>query len=97
MTLVGYGSPPGHDHDDNCRHRTYTCVNGHATELYRRNRCATEGCDWKGTKTCSCHKGEKLDEWPDAAEAARPPRSKDGGISFYGTSRATYPKLKGLG
>ena len=25
MTCVGYFSPPGHDHDDNCMVRRYVC------------------------------------------------------------------------
>jgi hypothetical protein len=29
-TLVGYGGPPGHVHDDNCNKREYFCDDGHA-------------------------------------------------------------------
>lgn len=61
-TLVGYYSPPGHDHDDNCRAWYYSCANGHHTLLHIRNTCPV--CDWKGKATCFCHRGEKVDK-PD--------------------------------
>jgi hypothetical protein len=63
MTLVGYSSPPGHDHDDNCRLREYVCENGHRLTVSKRNKCPK--CDWKGKLTCFCHTGEKVDEWPE--------------------------------
>ena len=66
MTLVGYGRIEGHNHDDNCRHRTYICKNGHRIELYKRNKCPNPKCNWVGKKTCFCHKGDKLEEWPEA-------------------------------
>ena len=61
-TLVGYFSPPGHDHDDNCKGRVYRCPNGHYTKVFKRAICPA--CDWKGKQTCWCHEGEKWDEWP---------------------------------
>lgn len=61
-TCVGYTSPAGHDHDDNCRSRYYRCANGHGVSLSKRNKCPT--CDWRGRAECFCHKGGKLDEWP---------------------------------
>ncbi len=64
MTLVGYSSPPGHDHDDNCRCRTYTCEHGHQFTFSRRQRCSVEGCGWVGKGECFCHTGPKVDEWP---------------------------------
>jgi hypothetical protein len=60
---VGYYSPPGHDHDNNCKKRPYVCEDGHKTVLTRRNRCPK--CDWVGKLTCFCHSGEKIKEWPE--------------------------------
>ena len=62
MTTVGGLSLPGHDHDDNCLYRPYTCENGHVTALWLRRSCPA--CDWKGKETCFCHGGKKLDRWP---------------------------------
>lgn len=67
-TLVGYSSPPGHDHDDNCRSRTYVCEMGHLTKVSKQASCPT--CDWKGTLTCGCHEGEKVAEWPEGGRPA---------------------------
>lgn len=62
-TLVGYESPPGHDHDDNCVTRVYRCAHGHVNRLSIRRSCSA--CDWRGRATCFCHGGTpKLDEWP---------------------------------
>lgn len=62
-TMVGFSSPPGHDHDDNCRKRTYICKAGHRATLSIRRTCPS--CDWRGKETCFCHDGEKVDSWPD--------------------------------
>lgn len=69
VTLVGYHSPPGHDHDDNCRTRSYRCENGHRFGLSRRNRCRVlqpDGtrCTWVGKAECFCCPNGKIDEWP---------------------------------
>ena len=61
MTLVGFYSPPGHDHDDNCRFRGYVCKNGHYLKVSKRNTCH---CGLKGKVECFCHKGPKVEEWP---------------------------------
>ena len=61
-TLVGYSSPPGHDHDDNCLVRIYRCKNGHSVKVSKRRRCPV--CDWAGKEECFCHWGEKVNEWP---------------------------------
>lgn len=61
--MIGYSSPPGHDHDDNCQTCLYTCKNGHKIKLSKRNTCPA--CDWKGKEECFCHKGKKVDEWPE--------------------------------
>lgn len=61
MTLVGYYSPPGHGHDDNCRTMYLFCEDKHATAIVIRNKCATKGCYWVGKATCWCHPGEKVD------------------------------------
>lgn len=63
-TLVAYFSPPGHTHDDNCRSTMAICENGHKLAVSIRRTCPNPDCDWKGKKTCFCHKGEKLEEWP---------------------------------
>jgi hypothetical protein len=64
QTLVGYFSPPGHDHDDNCLSRTYRCTCGHSIHISLRRRCSNPDCDWVGKDECFCHKGKKVDEWP---------------------------------
>jgi len=51
-TLVGYYSPPGHDHDDNCKTHYYRCENGHRVLEFKQNICPKEGCDWKGKELC---------------------------------------------
>jgi len=66
QTLVGYFSPPGHKHDDNCRSRTYMCANKHARRVSKQNSCPA--CDWKGVSTCFCHDGVKLESWPKDGE-----------------------------
>jgi hypothetical protein len=73
QTLVGYNSPPGHDHDDNCLGATYTCANGHETSLAFQRRCSTPGCDWKGKDECFCHPGKKVDARPPAGVPRRGP------------------------
>jgi len=64
-TLVGYYSPPGHDHDDNCLSRYYECAAKHTTSISIQRRCSAPGCDWVGKAECFCHKGTKVTEWPD--------------------------------
>lgn len=78
-TLVGYYSPPGHNHDDNCRKRAYFCADGHVTRIRRVNVCQTEGCGWKGKATCFCHEGTNVDEWPDAPYSDTPPTRRGTG------------------
>jgi hypothetical protein len=61
-TLVGFRSPEGHNHDDNCTGREYYCPNGHKTTIALRRSCPS--CDWRGKETCFCHPGGKVDRWP---------------------------------
>ncbi len=61
-TLVGYSSPPGHDHNDNCMSQEYVCPSGHRATVSIRRKCPK--CDWVGKESCFCHKGTKLDKWP---------------------------------
>lgn len=61
-TLVGYMSPPGHNHDDNCRQACYQCPNGHVRRISKRKRCFV--CDWVGKDRCFCRLDLKVDEWP---------------------------------
>jgi hypothetical protein len=63
-TCVGYFSPPGHNHDDNCRSTVALCDNGHRQGVSVRRTCPNPDCDWKGKEECFCHQGRKLDEWP---------------------------------
>lgn len=64
-TLVGYFSPPGHNHDDNCQMRLYKCANDHRRAISKQNKCPAPGCEWVGKLTCFCHEGEKFKLWPD--------------------------------
>lgn len=64
-TLVGYGSPPGHRHDDNCLKRGYVCENGHMTILSVVRRCSRQDCEWRGKAACFCCPNGKVDKWPD--------------------------------
>ncbi len=64
-TLVGYHSPEGHSHDDNCRKRGYTCEAGHQFVLSVINRCSVVDCDWTGKTECFCHSGPKVEKFPD--------------------------------
>jgi len=61
-TLLGFHSPLGHDHDDNCKKREYQCLNGHTKIISKRNKCPE--CGWVGIEKCWCHKGLKVNEWP---------------------------------
>lgn len=69
QTLVGYSSPAGHNHDDNCKTRVYSCENGHRRVVSLRRRCPV--CDWVGKATCGCHNPpEKVDAWPEVPVVA---------------------------
>lgn len=61
-TLVGYESPEGHEHDDNCLSRVYVCSNQHQKKVSLRRSCPT--CDWLGRETCFCHTDPKVKERP---------------------------------
>lgn len=61
-TCVGFFSPPGHDHDDNCQRRGVHCAVGHEHTISVRRACSA--CDWKGKEACFCHEGPKVDAWP---------------------------------
>jgi hypothetical protein len=67
-TLIGYYSPPGHNHDNNCRKREYECSCGNTKVISIRRRCPNPECDWVGKETCFCHEGPKVDEWPEEPE-----------------------------
>jgi hypothetical protein len=65
-TMVGYHSEPGHDHDDNCLKRHYSCVCGHQWTESLRRKCPNPECDWKGKESCWCHGNTlKVDKWSD--------------------------------
>jgi len=64
-TLVGYMSPPGHSHDDNCWTREYICPNGHTMKIGKLRKCPV--CDWVGKESCGCHDCIKVNEFPDDA------------------------------
>ncbi len=60
-TCVGYFSPEGHDHNDNCVSRFYECETcGYSFSVSKQNKCPA--CDWVGKSSCFCHEGEKLKE-----------------------------------
>lgn len=59
--MLGYVSPPGHDHDDNCLSTSFTCEQGHITKIFVRRRCSNPECDWVGKETCSCHPDKKIE------------------------------------
>lgn len=82
-TLLGCGSPPGHSHDENCRTRRYVCTDDHVTVVSIRQRCPA--CDWIGPKSCFCHKGDKVDKWPEA------PFDKT--INFFGPQKSEGPAV----
>ena len=65
-TLVGFFSPEGHNHDDNCIVRKFVCFD--CKESYKESRvnvCSAEGCNWSGKKACECHGGMKIKKWSD--------------------------------
>ena len=68
VTAVGYFpemiNGVKHNHDDNCRIRQYVCETGHKLAFSKRNKCSIPGCSWVGKRSCFCHEGEKIDEWP---------------------------------
>lgn len=68
VTLVGYYSPEGHNHDDNCLRAFYRCQNGHREQISHQRKCPVEGCDWMGKPVCFCHKGGKRGIWTNEIE-----------------------------
>jgi hypothetical protein len=73
-TCVGYWSPEGHDHDDNCVTRPLLCAGGCRRRLGIRRRCndhagewdigpEAPACDWRGKEEC-CGDYAYVDEWP---------------------------------
>lgn len=65
QTMLAYLSPPGHNHDDNCRNRLYRCECGNSKNISKQNRCDNLECDWKGKSECFCCRGPKVVEWPE--------------------------------
>lgn len=65
MTLVGFYSPPGHNHDDNCYKRHYSCKCGHEWVESIIRTCPRPDCDWQGKTECFCHPGQKVKQWTD--------------------------------
>jgi len=57
ITLVRYGSPDEHNHDDNCRRYTFQCDCGCKFMINPVNLCPTIGCGWSGKDKCFCGKG----------------------------------------
>ena len=61
MTCVGYYSPPGHDHDDNCCQMKFECPDCKLeTTIAPRRKCPVEGCGWVGKQNCC---GDKVEWW----------------------------------
>lgn len=65
QTLLGFVSPHGHRHDDNCATKLYECQNGHRRKISILRRCDAEGCDWVGKTECYCHPDPKVEAWPE--------------------------------
>jgi hypothetical protein len=86
-TLVASSSPPGHNHDDNCLKRIYTCQNGHRKLLSIRRRCNRSDCDWVGKDDCFCT-GPKINRWP-VAQYPPPQQSSAVGGGGEGDNNAT--------
>ena len=64
-TLVGYYSPPGHNHNDNCLKKVYVCERCKSEFIYSiQRKCNVPECDWVGSDSCFCHSGKKVKEWP---------------------------------
>ena len=64
QTLLGFASPAGHDHDDNCLVREYRCIRcGDRLRVSKRRSCPA--CGWEGRDDCWCHPDPKLDKWPE--------------------------------
>lgn len=59
VTLVGYSSPQGHNHDDNCHKYEAGCDQGHRFVIAQRRRCGVKmpdgsRCTWEGKDHCFC-------------------------------------------
>lgn len=64
-TTVGYHSPRGHDHDDNCLTCSFYCAAGHRITGSVQRRCSVVGCDWRGKVMCCGYRGgPKWLAWP---------------------------------
>ncbi len=81
-TMVGYSSPLGHNHDDNCCTRVYVCEDDHRTRIRRINTCEAAGCSWRGKKVCFCDSPSTVvvDEWPDGEGAKTWQEAKERGV-----------------
>ena len=63
-TLVGsLFAMPGHDHNNNCLTRRYTCEAGHGTTIALVRRCPA--CDWTGKRSCGVCNATFVDQWPE--------------------------------
>jgi hypothetical protein len=49
-TCVGYYSPQGHNHDNNCKVARFQCENGHWRNYSLRRKCPS--CDWASHESC---------------------------------------------
>ena len=58
-TMVGYYSPDGHNHDDNCLKYSFNCWCGTSWVERKRNSCPV--CPWEGKLRCEvpcCPEGQ---------------------------------------
>lgn len=63
QTLVGFSSPPGHNHDANCMTITFACAADHRESMRLQRGCLVEGCGWRGDDYCvTCHEANIWDE-----------------------------------
>lgn len=99
-TLVWYYSPPGHNHDDNCRWYAFTCVCGLKFQVNPVLRC--KRCDWRGKEDCGvCGKGILVKDRPELNNIrSTPPGEKHvtaDGLVYYTFKTAASPILDAEG
>lgn len=68
QTCVGFLSPPGHDHNNNCNITEFSCRDcDYAWKHAKRRRCPHPDCDFVTKETCFCFEGKAVfGEVPEA-------------------------------
>lgn len=79
-TLVGYMSPEGHSHDDNCKSAIRGCKDckwvGEKSWRPFRNFCKDPECDWQGREYCGVCNDVKPQALTKIIEVDPPPPKK---------------------